>query len=354
MKLLILIGAVLVSIAAFTLNNNRTQQQSSEDLEYPEEVSTEIQGGLDADLHPLAIEAMRKREYPGSEIVLEQTLTPGSNYSKYIASYKSEGLKIFGLLTIPQGQQPKGGWPAIIFNHGYIAPEQYVTTQRYEDYVDGFARNGYIVFKSDYRGHGNSEGEPGGGYFSTAYTVDVMNALTSIKKMEEVNAQNIGMWGHSMGGSLTLRAMVLSQDIKAGVIWAGVVGSYEDIFYNWNRSTRWTPSQRELHSQRRPSRQSFVDQYGDPKDNPEFWNSLSAINYVSDISGPIQLHHGTVDTHVPIEFSEKLNEALESIDGEVEFYAYDGADHNLSGNSFDPAMNRSIKFFDEYLKPPQP
>jgi len=29
------------------------------------------------------------------------------------------------------------------------------------------------------------------------------------------------MWGHSMGGEITLRAMVVSRDINAGVIWAG-------------------------------------------------------------------------------------------------------------------------------------
>src|SRR5512132_3804243 len=31
-------------------------------------------------LHPLQIEAMRAREYPGSDIVIEDTLDPGVNY----------------------------------------------------------------------------------------------------------------------------------------------------------------------------------------------------------------------------------------------------------------------------------
>ncbi len=49
---------------------------------------------------------------------------------------------------------PDNGRPAIIFNHGYIPPEVYRTTERYVAYQDGFARNGYVTFKSDYRGHG--------------------------------------------------------------------------------------------------------------------------------------------------------------------------------------------------------
>src|SRR4030065_676050 len=62
------------------------------------------------------------------------------------------------LLSVPFGDPPASGWPAIIFNHGFIPPDEYRTTERYVAYVDGFARNGYIVFRSDYRGHGDSDG----------------------------------------------------------------------------------------------------------------------------------------------------------------------------------------------------
>ena len=41
-----------------------------------------------------------------------------------------------------------------------------------------------------------------------------------------------------MGGYLTLRSMVISHDIKVGVIWAGVVGDYEDLLYNWRQARR--------------------------------------------------------------------------------------------------------------------
>lgn len=173
-----------------------------------------------AESHPLQIFEMRKKEYPGSEITIERELNPGSNFRQYLASYRSEGLKIYALLTTPQGEPPAGGWPVVVFNHGYIPPAQYSTTGRYVTYTDAFSRNGYIVFKPDFRGHGDSEGNPEGAYYSTAYTTDVLNAVASIKKYPGVNPVSIGMWGHSMGGSITLRSMVVSKDIKAGVIWA--------------------------------------------------------------------------------------------------------------------------------------
>ena len=184
-------------------------------------------------LYPMNILAMRQTPYPGSAIQIVETLDPGANYYRYIAYYESEGLKIYGLLTIPFGEMPATGWPAIVFNHGYIPPAVYKSTERYIAYVNNLAANGYIVYRIDYRGHDRSDGEPTGAYGSTGYTVDVLNAVSSLKMFPQVDPERIGMWGHSMGGFLTLRAMVISPDIKAAVIWAGVVASYPDLLCCW-------------------------------------------------------------------------------------------------------------------------
>jgi dipeptidyl aminopeptidase/acylaminoacyl peptidase len=305
-----------------------------------------------SDINPLSIEYMRKRNYPGSDIVIEEILPDGSNYTRSVISYMSDGLKIFALLTIPQGNKPKTGWPVIIFNHGYIPPEQYRTTERYIAYTDAFSRNGYIILKSDYRGHGSSEGKPEGAYYSPAYTVDVLNAVSSIKKFKDADPKRIGMWGHSMGGMIVLRSMVVTSDIKAADIWGGVTASYQDLINNWHHPDLnprpFVPSQREQATQR-PGRQSFIEKYGTFEKNPSFWNSISPISFVRDISGPIQLQHGTADEEVPLLFSQKLDETLKKANKTVTFYSYEGDDHNIS-NNLNTALNRSVAFFDKYLK----
>jgi len=296
--------------------------------------------------NPMTIASMRAGSYPGSDIVILEKLDRGSNYNRYYAYYLSEGLKIYALLTIPDGDKPEGGWPAIVFNHGYIPPNVYRTTERYIAYVDEIAKAGYIVFRIDYRGHDASEGEATGAYGNPGYTVDVLNAVSSIKRFPEANPDKIGMWGHSMGGYLTLRTMVISHDVKVGVIWAGVVASYPDLLYNWRRTGSFTPSP---SSRGVGWRTSWIEQYGTPNDNPVFWDSVSANTYLSDLSGPLQLHHGTDDEDVPLDFSIRLAEQVRAVGKIADLYEYEGDNHNIS-NNFNTAMEKTIVFFDSYLK----
>jgi fermentation-respiration switch protein FrsA (DUF1100 family) len=301
--------------------------------------------------NPLMIEVMRQQSYPGSPLTFEQTLLPGSNYNQFIVSYLSEGNRIYALMTIPQGDPPPTGWPVIIFNHGYIRPSVYRTTERYVAYVDAIARHGYIVFKSDYRGHGSSEGESTGGYGSPAYTVDVLNGMASVKTYPDADPNRIGMWGHSMGGQITLRAMVVSPDIKAGVIWGGVVASYPDLIQNWHRGPEGAPTRTpnpEFASRGR-WRNSLIATYGTFDENPVFWASISPNSYLTDLSGPIQLHHGTADEEVPVDFSQNLFIELQQAGIATQLFLYPGDNHNISAN-FDAAMQRSIQFFDEVVK----
>ncbi|MBA3724387.1 MAG: alpha/beta fold hydrolase [Candidatus Levybacteria bacterium] len=337
------VGAVIGLAVYFYVNQ---QGNPTSPAESPVEESGENEGGLDTDVNPLSIEALRAGEYPGSDLVVEQALESGSNYDRSIVSYKSEGLKIYALLTVPQGEKPEGGWPVIVFNHGYIPPAEYRTTEKYIAYTDAFSRNGYIVLRSDYRGHGNSEGIAAGGYGSNDYTIDVMNAVASIKKYKDANPEKIGMWGHSMGGHITLRNMVVRDDIKAGVVWAGVVASYPDLINNWRRGSSVTPS---IPSGARRWRQALTEQYGTAQSNPTFWNSISSNSYLQDISGPIQIHHGTADTSVPVAFSTKLDEQLAAAGQEKELYIYEGDDHNLA-NNLGIALDRSVAFFDTHVK----
>jgi len=300
-------------------------------------------------LNPLTIQAMRARSYPGSNITIEQTLSPMPAYNRYIASYESDGLKIYALLLVPKGVKPASGWPVIVFNHGYITPELYTPDGNYIAYADAFAKNGYIVFKPNYRGNGKSGGAPTSTYYSPDYTVDDLNAIASIKMYPDADLSKIGVWGHSMGGQITLKDIVINRtDIKAAVIWGGVVGLYNDIINNWQDRVSYQPAAEDL-ALRLQNLSNLEGTFGTPATNPAFWDSVDPNIYLKDITAPLQIDVGLADNQVPPGFSTGLYNRMTAAGKVVEYYEYPGANHDIN-QSFTLAMQRTITFFNRYLK----
>lgn len=305
-------------------------------------------------ISPISIDYLRGQEFNSPEVKIEQQLSNGSNYKRYIASYESEGYKIYGLLTIPNFEQPSGGYSAVIFNHGYIPPAQYKTTEKYVAYVDYLARSGFVVFKIDMRGHDKSEGAATGSYFSSAYTIDALSAVSALSKRSDVNANKIGMWGHSMAGNLTLRAMEVSENIKAGVIWAGAVYSYSDfakyrISDNSYAGRPRTPEYEE--SPNRENSEAISKLRGGENINysDDFWKSISLTANINYLNSPLQIHHAVNDPVVDIGYSRDLADVLKETNKDYELFEYVSGGHNIDSPYFEEAMQRTVEFFKENL-----
>jgi uncharacterized protein len=297
---------------------------------------------------PLNIKYVRSQSYLGSDIRIEETLSPGSNYNRYIASYFSDGLRQYAYLTVPKTKKPLGGFPVIVFNHGYQIPKLYTPEGNYIPHMDDLAKAGYIIFKPDFRGNGKSEGTPGSTYFSPNYAIDDLNAIASIKKYPGVNPKKIGLWGHSMGGNIALRVSEISPDVKAVVIWGGVVGSYNDIIYNWQDKVSYKPNPEDLYL-RNLGLTTILAAHGTPGQNPEFWKGIDPTYNLSYIKAPFQIHVGLSDNQVPPGFSKNLYDKLKAGKKYAEYYEYPGANHDIN-QSFNIAIKRTIEFFDKYLK----
>ena len=176
-------------------------------------------------------------------------------------------------------------------------------------------------------------------------TVDVLNAVTTMQRYGNADPNRIGMWGHSMGGNITLRALVIDPRIKVAVIWAGVNATYKNLMENWHP----VGGERVAPSFAGGQRQDYLSHFGTPEQNPGFWDSISPMSYLADITAPIQLDHGTADTEVPLQFSQTLARDLQAAGKPVELYSYPGSDHNIA-QGFTLAMARSVAFFDRNLK----
>src|SRR3989338_5529084 len=265
----------------------------------------------------MTIPYLRSRSYESKLGELRQ-VSQNSDYASYLTNYSSDGLRINGLLTIPTGTRPSGGWPAVVFIHGYIPPQNYQILVNYSSYVDYLARNGFVVFKIDLRGHGDSEGEAGGGDYSGDYIID------------------------------TLRALAATPNIPAIVIWAGAVYTYADFSqYSIDDNSYQPPSE---DSPQRRKRNELFEKYGRFDSNSEFWQQVPMTNYLDDIKGAIQINHATDDPVVSIDYSRNFNSILDKTPIVHELNEYSSGGHNFTGTAFNLAIQNTVEFFTKYLK----
>lgn len=291
----------------------------------------------------LTIPYLRSRSYTSQLGELEK-YRDSANYTSYLTSYDSDNLNINGLLTIPKGDGPH---PAIVFVHGYIAPSVYQTTEKYGDYVDYLARNGYVVFKIDLRGHGESDGEATGAYYSGDYVVDTLNAYEALENAEFVDSNRIGLWGHSMGGNVVFRSLVAKTDIPAAVIWAGAGYTYTDLLTYRISDNSYRPPQTSTNLSNRRSELRKI--YGEFDENHDFWRKVAGTNFLDGVKTAIQLNHSVDDNVVSIEYSRNLMKILDSTTIVHELNEYQSGGHNISGAAFGQAMRESVDFYLEHM-----
>ena len=173
---------------------------------------------------------------------------------------------------------------------------------REQDYL---ARAGYVVLHTDYRNHAQSDDDPTAELeLRLGYTEDVINAVLAVKRstLPNLDKERIGLLGRSMGGGVTLNALVVQPGlVDAAVVFAPVSSNTVD---NFNRWIRGDPGRDRLADQ-------IIERYGSPERNPQFWRDVSPRTFFNRITEPILIHHGTDDESCPIRWSRQTLAALE-------------------------------------------
>ena len=213
------------------------------------------------------------RAAPGGAVRRERRQLTTDAYARYEVTYPSGDLRVSGILLVPTG---KGPFPAVVLNHGYIEPSIYVTGQGLSREQDYLARAGFVVLHTDYRGHAASDpATPLSRETRLGYTRDTINAVQSLKKEAYVDPDRVAMLGRSMGGGVTLNALVAKPElVKAGVVFASVSSRFLDNFDRWTRA------------ERPDAAAAFFDEFGTPREEPGFYRGLSARGVLRPDHGP--------------------------------------------------------------------
>jgi len=295
---------------------------------------------------PLAkytIEALSKTQFPASQITLAEIFEETADFTSQLFYFYVDGKKVSGLINIPKAE---GVYSVIVMFRGYIDKENYQTGAGSVRAGQFFAKNGFITLAPDFLGYGSSDmpsENPMEERFQTYITS--MTLLESLANLNQALTKEggvradigkVGIWGHSNGGQIALTVLEISSKSYPTVLWAPVSKPfpYSILYYTDDFDDRGKLLRRVIAD--------FEKDYDAEK--------YSLTNYYHRIKAPIELHQGGADEAVPIKWSDQLFETLKKLGKEIEYFTYEGEDHNFAKGAWQTVVNRNIAFFQKQFK----
>jgi dienelactone hydrolase len=280
-------------------------------------------------LYPYSYDLLRQKQYGQGEIKIEGNLISDAKFSRYLISYPSDGLKIYGFIDVPVA---RGKFPVVVVLHGHINLDVYRTMDYSSRYADLIARNGYVVLHPNLRNYPPSDNGPDEFYSGSAD--DVLNLIAMVRKQAEqpgflarADAGRIGIWGHSMGGGIALRVITLDPGIRAAVLYGAVTGNLALHRFGFHGTD-----------------QSYA------QNHPEEIQLISPSSHYAEIQAAVSIHHGLGDTTVPSQWSKDLCGELTDLGKNVECFFYPDAPHTFGGEIEQLFNQRTVDFFSKYLR----
>lgn len=284
----------------------------------------------------LSIASLAARAYGGGTVQVVETLAVNSYFTRTLITYPSDDLNIYGFMNIPKvGDLP---YPVVIALHGYINPEIYNTVDYTTRYADALAREGFLVLHPNLRGYPPSD--EGNNLFRVGMAIDVLNLIALVKEqggkagaLSVADPNNIGIWGHSMGGGISTRVITVSPDVRAAVLYGAMSG---DEKQNFERILNYFSN-----GERGKEELNFPE---------EAFESISPINYIDRIQAAISIHHGENDQDVPLAWSLDLCRRLRELEKPVECYTYEDQAHTFNGDGDNLFIMQMIDFYNRILR----
>jgi len=289
----------------------------------------------------------------------ENEIDGGPGFSASLYSYQSAGLKVHAMVARPNVSVPDGGFPVVIFNHGHHPePPKYGITAEGKNHRPGdyyrsipelFVARGYLVVVPDYRGHNDSEGfEFTKGMLESAYyTEDVLNLIAGLHDVEGINHEALFMMGHSMGGEVTFRTLLATDNIKAASMWSSVGGDIWDQSYYYSRYEEpAAPDSSETDKYVVTGLRTRIDELDGDFD----YDSVEPHLHIEHLQTPVIIQHSVGDRGAAYKWSEKLAKELYVRGKRYEFWSVAGDKHLFSREDMEKASDRDVAFFRSVLQ----
>ena len=274
----------------------------------------------------LYINTLRNRKYGGGVLQNEGMISQETGFKRFLFKYRSDGLNLFGFINIPEG---KGPFPVVILLHGAVDFAAYQTVGYTRRYADALAQNGFIAINPNLRGYTPSQ--DGKNEFGVGDAIDILNLVSLIRSqsgisglLEKADGDRIGVWGHSMGGGIVLRLLIVDPQIRSGLLYASV--NVDEVL---NLVHFGTDGRRE-------------DKISMPSSALKL---ISPADFLVEIRVPLSIHHGANDEVVPVKWSQDLCADLKQMGKQEECFIYPQQPHTFQNDGDLQFIKRTIDFF---------
>ncbi len=159
------------------------------------------------------------------------------------------------------------------------------------------------------------------------------------QRLPSAKPGKVGMWGHSNGGAITSKAIVVSDQIGAALIYAPASSNIVEDY--------------QFRVERAQSRGGTIDRVEWPvlpEEGPDLYERLSPLPSLQYVTAPVQIHWGTNDETVPRKWPEDLRIGLETAGKPVEWFEYAGEPHSFTATGNGVYLPRMVEFFAQHIR----
>jgi len=264
---------------------------------------------------------------------LDAAALPASTLVHYRSA---DGTVISAFVWVPIGLSRNGAAPGVVLPHGGPTGQ---TTDAFNRTAAALASRGYVVIAPNVRGstgYGKAFQQLNIKDLGGGDLVDEIYAANFLTATGYVNAKRIGITGGSYGGYMTLMAIGKTPDR-----WAAAVEEYGII--DWRTMLQHEDAALQAYEK------SLL---GDPERDAAVYAADSPITFIRKARAPLLVLQGDNDIRVPKEEAEQVVAILKGEGRTVDAHYYPNEGHGFAKreNQID-ALERTIAWFDQYLKP---
>jgi dipeptidyl aminopeptidase/acylaminoacyl peptidase len=212
---------------------------------------------------------------------------------------------------------------AVVLVHGWGGSAATMATPAQE-----LAMLGYLAVAVSMRGWGRSGGADDCGLHQPDDVVEVVRWIGSTFPS---CAPRVGLLGISQGGQVALLSAARGAAVAAVAAWAPVTH-----VARWRATTE------------HPGIRAYIDEVCADGDLA----GRSPTSFVTELTVPILLVHGSSDRRVPTDQSQRLHAALTRAGNDARLEVLDGVGHQRGSTGNRHALDLSIAFFAQHLTAP--